>query len=270
MSRKYNRDYYPNYDSDEFLYSDDLVALNKDLLKETTDDGQLKRATPFLISSQVAVETKAYEKRITPLMDAGKISVTVGYTEWNKEYDENLSYWIPQNRWVHETNLKPVEIEKNLYAFHTSADVFFLPASYGHDDQLTGSRYVLPFPRPVSRTLYQHLEVDEDKLADLKSTLILEKNEIDNIYSKEDTSFLYPYPYFWNVRWLPKHNCKITFYSTEDTEKITRVHVPEITIECLEDRQSVEVPVQLYVDVRKKSPYIKHDEKIMYMRVEEI
>ncbi len=263
MSRKYNRDYYPNHDADEFLYSDDLVALNKELLKDT-------RATPFLISSQVAVETKAYEKRITPLMQQGKISVTVGNTDWNKEYDEGRSYWIPENRWVHETNLKPIEIEKNLYEFRTSADVFFLPASYGYFSKLTNNKYILPFPRPVSRTLYQHLEVDEDILKDLDNSLELEQEDIDNIYSKENPNVFYPYPYFWNVRWLPKNSCKITFYTTEETEKITRVHVPQITLDCLDDIQSLKVPVQLYIDVRKKSPYIKHDELIMYMRVEEI
>lgn len=262
MSRKYNRDYYPNYDDQEFLYSDELVAMNKETLDKT-------RATPFLVSSQVAVETKEYEKKIKPLMAEGKISVTVGDTEWNKEYDLGLSYWIPQNRWVHETNLKPVQVGENLYEFRTSADVFFLRASYGYTEKLTGTRYILPFPRPISRTLYQHLEIDEEKLSKLESTLKLTEEERDNLYSKEKEAFL-PYPYFWNVRWLPKNNCKITFFSDEKIEKRTRVKVPEITIECLEDTQTVQVPVQLYIDVRSRSPYIKHDELIMYMKIEEL
>jgi len=261
VSRKYSHDYYPDHD-DPFIYSDDLIALNKELLNKT-------RATPFLISAQVAVETRAYEARIHSDIKQNKVKGRIDDEVWHKEYDDGKSYWIPENRWVHETNLKPEQIDVNLYKVRTSADVYFIRGSYEYIDKLTNTKYSFPFPRPVSRTLYQHLQIDEDKLPDFDKSLLLNKDEIDSFYKNKQDALL-PYPYFWNVRWLPKNECKITFYSTLDLEKITRVHVPEITIECLQDTSKIKVPVQLYTDIRKKSPYIKHDEEIMYMKIEEI
>lgn len=258
MSRRPNDNYYPDYSEQEFLWSDEVVAMNKETLAKT-------RSTPFLISSQVAMETKAYEKKIQPKLDSGELKPNYAQVDWHKEYDDGTSYWIPENRWVHETNYKPEHVEDNLYKLRVSADVFFLKNSFKYFYSLTAQEFSLPMPMPLSRTLYQHLEVDDEKFKDIS----LSKEEIDNMYSKEDVNMLYPYPYFWNIRWLPKNKSKITFFTDEEIEKRLRIKVSETTIDCPDDTKSVKVPVQLYVDVRNRSPYIKHDEVFMYMRVEE-
>jgi hypothetical protein len=259
VSRKPNDNYYPDYSDQEFLWSDETVAMNKETLSKT-------RSTPFLISSQVAMETKAYEKKIQPKLDSGELQPQYSPSDWHKDYDSGRSYWIPENRWVHETNYKPEQVDENLYSLRVSADVFFLKNTFKYLYTLTGQEFMLPMPMPLSRTLYQHLEVDDEKIKDLNLT----KEEIDNMYSKEDKDMLYPYWYLWNIRWLPKNPSKITFFTDEEIEKKLRIKVSEFTIECPEDTKSVQVPVQLYVDVRSRSPYIKHDEIFMYMRVEEL
>lgn len=258
MSRKYNDNYYPDYSEQDFLWSDDTVAMNKETLSKT-------RATPFLISSQVAMETKEYEKKIQPKLDSGELQPQYSPSDWHKEYDDGSSYWVPENRWVHETNYKPENVKENLYSLRVSADVFFLKNSFNYHYNVTGQDFSLPMPMPLSRTLYQHLEVDDEKIKDIKLT----KEEIDNLYSKNNVDALYPYWYLWNIRWLPKNPSKITFFTDEEIEKRLRIKVEEITIDCPVDTKSIQVPVQLYVNVRSRSPYIKHDEIFMYMKVEE-
>ena len=254
MVRQFNNDYYPDYDDQEFLYSDDIVAMNKDTLKKT-------QATPFMVSSQVAVKTKQYEQRYHKQGIRG----TVISEAWAEEYKNNKSYWIPENKWVHETNLKPVMIEDGLYAIYNSADIYFLKEWFEYKHLPNGKFYRLPLPKPISRTLYQHLELDNEK----NKNFLFTEEQIDEMYKKEKND-LFPYWYKWTIRWLPNHSAKLTFFTDEEIEKRVKIKIDHAIIEVDEDVKTVEVPVQVYLNIRSESPYIKHDELVMYLKVEKI
>jgi hypothetical protein len=101
--------------------------------------------------------------------------------------------------------------------------------------------------KPVTRTLYPYIKVDDES----------------NVHNRD---FL-PKEYYWIIRWLPrKQNAKLKFYTNKEIEDSTQIYSPEIIIECNEATEDIKVPVWLRRTIREDvGAYIKHDTIILYV-----
>jgi hypothetical protein len=237
MARLPTNDYYPNVENEDFELSQKVVALDES-----------KANTPFLISPQIAMQTKQYaELFIDSNSDIYKSNEEIKkLTNWRKPFDSGEEFFVPENRWVLETVNKPFHIEENKYKIEIPCDIFFrkniLPLNNIQADQSFGF---------VSRTLYQHIE-DFDQEIDFESDDYL------------------PKAFAWMIRWLPKNKCKLRFYTDEGIENTLFIKTPLYEIELDDTIVNVKVPFFLRKDLYQKMVYFKHDSLILYMEIEEI
>lgn len=251
MDRKPNKDYYPDYSNQDFLIKTEDLALNKENLENN-------KVTPLSVSSQVAVFTKQYEERVKNKI---KPENNVQY-DWESEYLN--SDLIPQNRWVHETVRKPVMIEEGLYEIYTPADVYFRKGFFEYKNDQERFSCVIPYIDPVTRTLYQHLEIDQEK----NKELIFSKQDVDELFNPSSDGHS-PFNYFWNIFWIPSYPCDITFYTTKEIEDDIFLKVDPIKVDCSDpDIKSVKVPAHFKKFARKNKAVIKHDTLVMIMKVD--
>lgn len=228
MGRLPNNEYYPNFKDEEYLLSQDEIALNKE-----------RENTPFLISSQIATKTKTFSESVKISEELlQKININ-----WTKEYEDGTSYFIPENRWAHEVVIPPIEIEKDLYLIKLSADVYFRSNQRPIED----SKMLDSFDF-VSRTLYPYVvEYNQEITID------------DEDYGKK--------PFAWIIRWLPKNNDSLIFFTNKEIEDEMLIKTPEYRIDLSEEFENVVVPFFLHKDLGKKMSAFKHDSDILYMKV---
>lgn len=251
MDRKPDKDYYPDYSNQDFLIKTEDLALNKDNLSNN-------KVTPLSVSSQVAVFTKEYEERVKHKI---KPENNLQH-DWESEYKN--SDLIPQNRWVHETVNKPLMVEEGLYKIHTPADVYFRKGFFEYKNEDKRFTSAIPYIDPVTRTLYQHLEIDQEK----NKELVFDKKDIDDLFNPSTEGYS-PFHYFWNIFWIPSYSCDITFYTTQEIEDETLLKVDPITIDCSDPSiKNVKVPAHFRKFARKNKAVIKHDTLIMMMKVD--
>ena len=102
--------------------------------------------TPFLISPRIAERTYIFSEKVRL---EEKVNPTNNYqVEWQKEYENDLEIFVPQNRWVHEVTRKPELVNKSKYKITLDADI-----------KLQGSQEGLQL---LSRTLLPYVEKTKD------------------------------------------------------------------------------------------------------------
>ncbi len=228
MGRLPNNEYYPNFKDEEYLLSHDEVALNKE-----------RENTPFLISSQIATKTKTFSETAKISEELlQKININ-----WKQEYEDGSSYFIPENRWVHEVVIPPIKVDDNLYLIKLSADVYFRSNQRPTDDLMMRDSFDF-----VSRTLYPYvIEYNQDIPID------------DDSYGKK--------PFAWIIRWLPKDNKSLIFFTDKEIENNMLIKTPEYRVDLSSEFENVVVPFFLHKDLGKKMSAFKHDSDILYMKV---
>jgi hypothetical protein len=242
LNRLPNNKYYPKEwaEHQDFILKDEKISLNNIPGK----------SSPYAISPQVAEFTKKFGEEIANLPSPQERALW--HVDWMGEYKENgSSHFIPENRWTHEVVQPPIKIKDNLYQINVSADIYiklehkkFIINNFEKED------ISLKF---ISRTLHTYLTGSEDI--------------IPEAYINKDWILT---QYYWQIRWLPKKNAILTFYTTPDIEEYTLAKTPVFVIDC---NQSIEgyinVPVMFKKEIYGSVPYIKHDTPILYMEVEE-
>jgi hypothetical protein len=228
MTRMPNNEFFPDYSDEEHTMSNDKVSLKKD-----TEN------TPFFISSQIAEKTKNFaHKTIIPNEVAQYYN-----NDWMLKYQEKNCLFIPENRWTHEVVIPPIEIDEDLYLIKLSADIYFrrnqMPVV---DDKLSESFNF------VSRTLYPYVE-------GFKKEIDFEHRD----YHKK--------AFGWILRWLPKNDCTLIFYTDSKIEENLLVKTPEYSVDLKENDEKIVVPFFLHKDLSNKMSSFKHDSDILYMRV---
>jgi len=238
------RGYFPEEWDDPYTIPDATIALNKD---------RIGKATPYSISPQIAEFTKEFSEKAK--MPSKEVMDQIHDESWYDYYLKDEVYFVPENRWTHEVQRGPVHVKDNLYAIYLDADVYIkdYPRTYqGKDRNVQAIGYNF-----ISRTLYRYIKDRPEQLDFV---------DYDNLAESEWCAATYN----WIIRWLPKNNCRLTFYSTEEIEEALHCKVEKVVIECNEEMYNVEVPVYFKSDLKLSMPYIKHDSLIMYMEVEEI
>jgi hypothetical protein len=228
MGRLPNNEYYPNFKDQDYLVTKDEVALNSK-----------RDNTPFLISSHIATKTKEFSdntKISAELLE--KININ-----WRKEYEDGSSYFIPENRWAHEVVIPPIEIEKDLYLIKLSADVYFRSGQMPNNDPMMENSFNF-----VSRTLYPYI-VDYNQEFDIQ----------DDEYIKK--------PFAWIIRWLPKDNKSLIFFTDSKIESEMFIKTPEYRVDISSEFENVVVPFFLHKDLSRKMSVFRHDSDILYMKV---
>ena len=244
MARLPNHNYYSDeWDKEPFIIPDEYVALN------ATRIGQ---ATPYSISPQIAAFTRKYSEKVQNAEDSTVISTFAKYNEdWQKEYRDGQSIFVPQNRWTHECVHSPIEIGENLYKIIVSADVYPHTKNFTHQYE-TGAKIEDTEYKFITRTLYKYVDSTED---------FVPESEIDDEWVQRI--------YVWKIRWLPQKNAKLTFYSNEDMLYWKSEPITIDTATIPNDAEGViDVPVIFKRGIKRNIHYIKHDTTILYMKVD--
>lgn len=228
MGRLPNNEYYPNFSDEAYLMPHDEVALNKE-----------RENTPFLISSQIATKTKTFSESAEISEELlQKINI-----HWTKDYEDGSSYFVPENRWAHEVVIPPIKVEDDLYLIKLSADVYFRSNQRPVEDAMMSDSFDF-----VSRTLYPYvIEYNQDITID------------DDNYGKK--------PFAWIIRWLPKNDESLIFFTDEKIENEMLIKTPEYRVDLSPEFENVVVPFFLHKDLGKKMSVFKHDSDILYMKV---
>lgn len=228
MGRLPNNEYYPNFKDESYSMSHEQVALNKE-----------RENTPFLISSQIATKTKDFSESAQISEELlQKININ-----WTKEYEDGSSYFVPENRWVHEVVIPPIKIDEDLYLIKLSADVYFRSNQRPVNDQMMLESFDF-----VSRTLYPYvIEYNQDISID------------DENYAKK--------PFAWIIRWLPQNDESLIFFTDQKIEEEMFIKTPQYQVDLSPEFENVVVPFFLHKDLGKKMSSFKHDSDILYMRV---
>ncbi len=228
MGRLPNKEYYPDFGDKDYNLTHDEVALNAE-----------RENTPFLISSQIATKTKEFSENAHISEELlQKININ-----WTKDYEDGTSYFIPENRWAHEVVIPPIKIEENLYLIKLSADVYFRSNQMPNSDPMMKDSFDF-----VSRTLYPYV-------VDYKREIEID----DELYGKK--------PFAWVIRWLPRDDKTLIFFTDEKIEKELLIKTPEYRIDLSPEFENVVVPFFLHKDLGKKMSVFRHDSDILYMKV---
>lgn len=228
MGRLPNKEYYPNFEDQDYLLTQEEVALNSE-----------RDNTPFLISSQIATKTKQFSET-TKISEELLQKININ---WTKDYEDGTSYFVPENRWAHEVVTPPIHIKENLYLIKLSADVYFRKNQMPVSDAMLESSFDF-----VSRTLYPYVvEYNQD--------ITIE----DESYGKK--------PFAWVIRWLPRDNKSLIFFTDEKIESEMFIKTPEYRVDISSEFENVVVPFFLHKDLGKKMSAFKHDSDILYMKV---
>lgn len=243
MGRVPNNEYYSNDWEDEPLIIDDShIALNVE---------RIGKATPYSISPQIAMFTKKYSEKAQSDKKYDASDYLKYQEDWQKDYRDGKSFFVPENRWTHEVVQPPQLIKDNLYVINTSADIYPIVKDfeYSYDSGLTIRSSEYNF---ITRTLYKYVE---------KTDLLVDESELSDEWC--------PRVYVWKIRWLPKNNAKLTFFTNEDMVywKTQEVIIDTGLISDT-DKGVVEVPVIFKRGIKKALHYIKHDTPILYMKVD--
>ena len=220
---------------------------------------KLGKATPVMSSAQQAQYIKDFASNADNYPSPEELNAMgLNLSEWYENYiNDPNEIFLPKNRWVHECVAKPEEIEKNLYLIKMLSDIYmqqtYLPVKFNNGEYVDVPELRI---RLVSRTLHQHhQEVPEDRLHTLPAK-----------YNQEDFENI---SYDWVIRWTPKFDCTLTFFTNETIESEINIVTPETKVEYVGNQEKdILVPFFIKKNFYKTSPYLKHDSDILYMRVE--
>lgn len=228
MTRMPNNEFFPDYSDEEHTMSNDKVSLKKD-----TEN------TPFFISSQIAEKTKNFAYKTTiPDEIARHYNI-----DWMSEYKKDECLFVPENRWTHEVVSQPIKIDEDLYLIKLSADIYFRRNQMPVNDEKLSESFNF-----VSRTLYPYVEGFKEEMS----------------FEHED---YHKKAFCWILRWLPKEDCTLLFYTDSKIEENLLIKTPEYSINLKEHDENVRVPFFLHKDLSQKMSSFKHDSDILYMKV---
>lgn len=195
--------------------------------------------TPFLISPSVAEKTYSFGEKV--MADPSIAPKETYDNHWEDQYEDSSIFFIPENRWTHECTRTPEHIEKSKYKIYSDADIKVQPSRIGLE--------------LVTRTLLPYIEVNENPSDHLLSFYELNKDKY------------VPFFYNWIVRWTPRNNCKLLFYSDQEIEDTFLIKVPEFVVDYETDMPNIKVPFFISSQFFPKKTVIRHDSAIMYIEV---
>lgn len=245
MARQPNNEYYPKEwkEDNPFIFKDENISLNPDRVNEGD------KSTPFSISPQIAEFTRKFGEEMAELPTAEEMKQWS--VDWEKDYRDEVSFFVPENRYTHEVITPPIKIEDDLFKLILSPDIYIKLIETPYKTDLHGIEIINEY-KFISRTLYTHIEPTEN--------FILDK-DMHNDWC--------PRIYQWNIRWLPKDDAKITFFTDKSIEDMIYCRVDNFTVDTREIESGyVSVPVIFKKGLKKKMAYMKHDLPYLYMRVE--
>ena len=66
---------------------------------------------------------------------------------------------------------------------------------------------------------------------------------------------------------MPLSKCELEFYTDKDIENKQKLYTPNTKILYNKDMETIEVPFFINKSLYKKTPIIKHDSLILYVRI---
>ena len=241
MARKPNNEYMPDYSNVDPLHKKEDASLNPE---------NAVGSSPLLISSHVVDWTQKYAKLAGDAVDMSKYPGLV--IDWQKEYESDDAFWVPENRWTHEVTNPPVKLSEDTYAVYLEADAYIKKGIRGYEDKKTGERFDDGYVEFVTRTLYRYI------------------NDLNDADLIRDPEFL-PQQYEFVLRWLPKFPCKIHYWTDKELEEKSHISVEPGFVECLsEDTLTASIPFKVKRTVKDSFAYIKHDSLVYYIRIEKV
>lgn len=241
MARKPNNEYMPDYSNVDPLHKKEDASLNPE---------NAVGSSPLLISSHVVDWTQKYAKLAGDAVDMSKYPGLV--IDWQKEYESDDAFWVPENRWTHEVTNPPVKVSEDTYAVYLEADAYIKKGIKGYEDKNTGERFADGHVEFVTRTLYRYI------------------NDLNDADLIRDPDFL-PQQYEFVLRWLPKFPCKIHYWTDKELEEKNHIAVEPGFVECLsEDTLTASIPFKVKRTIKDSFAYIKHDSLVYYIRIEKV
>jgi hypothetical protein len=239
MARKPNNEYMPDYSNVKPLHKKETAALNPE---------NASGSTPLLISSHVVDWTQKYAKFAGEAVDMSKYPGVI--IDWQKEYESEDAFWVPENRWTHEVTNQPVQISDDTYAIHLDADAYIKKMFKEYLDPETGDTFVDAYIAFVTRTLYRYIN-------ELESAPLVKEPD------------LIPQQYEFVLRWLPKFPCRIHYWTDSELEEKTNIVVEPGYVDCVDDSVlNVSIPFKIKRSIKNSFAYIKHDSLVYYIRIE--
>lgn len=231
----------PDYSDVKPLHKKEIAALNP----ENTSG-----SSPLLISSHVVDWTEKYAKMAGNSVDLTKYPGVV--IDWQKDYESEDAFWVPENRWTHEVTNQPTKISDDTYAVYLDADAYIKKMWKEYENPETGEKTIDAYISFVTRTLYRYInEVNEDIL-----------------FNNED---LVPQKYEFVLRWLPKFPCRIYYWTDSAIEEKTHIIVEPGFVDCVSDEVlNVSIPFRVKRSIKNSFAYIKHDSLVYYIRIEKV
>lgn len=241
MARKPNNEYMPDYSDVKPLHKKEIASLNPE---------NASGSTPLLISSHVVDWTEKYAKMAGHAVDLSKYPGVI--IDWQSEYNEDSSFWIPENRWTHEVVSKPIQISEDTYAVYLDADAYIKKLLKEYTDPDSQEKFVDAYIAFVTRTLYRYI------------------NEVDSSPLITDPDFV-PQQYEFILRWLPKFPCRIHYWTDESIESKNHIVVDPGYVDCInDDLLNVSIPFKVKRSIKESFAYIKHDSLVYYIRIEKV
>jgi hypothetical protein len=241
LPRKPNHETSPDFGDEEHAYSEDVAYLNPEVES---------KQTPLLVSSLVADWTERYGNEAGKLVDTDKYPGLV--LEWDEEYRDGNSFWVPENRWTHEVVRKPVQISEDIYAVYLDADAYMQKLLNEYKISKYNEVFEDDYIRFITRTLYKY--IDEPSGED---------------WEPEDEFITQRYHFIH--RWLPSFPAIIHYWSDAEIEDKLHIRVESGSVDCTdEDKQTIQVPFRVKRSILPAMPYIKHDSLVYYIRIEKV
>lgn len=241
MGRVPNHETAPDFSNEEHTMPESLAYLNPEVES---------KQTPLMISSLIVDWTTKFSD------EAGKLVNPDNYPglviDWQKEYEGDDVYWVPENRWTHEVVRKPVQIEEDTFAVYLDADAYMQKFEKEYHVKEYNERFADAYIHFITRTLYKYIDEDND-------------SEIQVDYG------LIPQNYFFIHRWLPSFPAKIHYWIDQDIEDKLHISMKPGIIDCTDlSQQTINIPFRVKQSMLTAMPYIKHDSLVYYIRVEKV
>jgi hypothetical protein len=244
MGRLPNDEYYPKEwkENQPYVHKHEDISLNSDRVTQ----GDM--ATPFSISPQISEFTRKFGEELAEMPTADEMAQW--HIDWDKEYREGTSFFVPENRYTHEAITPPQHISDNIYRLNLSPDIYI--KIINSEIVFNSKKHYVNEYKFISRTLYTHLEATNN---------IIEDESKWDIWC--------PRIYQWHVRWLPKDDATLTFFIDKDIQDMLYCNVEEYSVNTKDiEGGYVSIPVTFKKGLKKKMAYMKHDIPYLYVKVD--
>ena len=242
-NEKQNQDSYKSDFEQDGIPVDITLLLNKD---------SSRLATPMIAGQSQKLDQMikdfAYEKTNISGIPKEIVEQTNNF-DWLIKYKNKTYGFYTDKKWVYECLREPEYIGNNIYKIYLSSDIFIRKNVNSYVNEYN-EEIIYEYLKLTSRTIQQHI-----KKFDIKDL----NYNISEQYEKQN--------FYWILRWLPVSKCELEFYTDKNIENKQKLYTPSTTILYNKDMEFIEVPFFMNKSLYKKTPIIKHDSPILYVRI---